>query len=145
MIAITKSNLILPTLCLLCCCCHSRQSMQSAQSYEAVTVQHVTDTVFVELPHESLQASVPSDSVSFLQTSAAASTARLTPDGRLEHRLYTRDTVITVPVPTIIRSEVRHADSASTRTTKTGTPDVALLILVLILSLILILYAKKPS
>lgn len=106
-------ELLTIALVAILCGCSANKQIQTDHTVETVTVEHTVDTVFVDLPHENLQAVVPADSVSTLRTSTAVSTARLTTDGHIDHRLYTRDTIITIPVPTILTTRTEETDTRS--------------------------------
>lgn len=137
-------NLLFLTAALMLSSCASKQNVEASHNIETVTVQHTTDTVYVALPHENLQATVPPDSVSTLQTATAESTARLTPDGHIEHRLYTRDTVITVPVPTIITTRSEHNDTKC-RQTSGGTASLPWILTSLMAIMLALFLLRKVS
>lgn len=135
-----QNKLLFVGLACLICGCTAKQKLQTTHSVETVRVEHTVDTVFVTLPQENLQAVVSADSVSRLHTSTAESTARLTPEGYIEHRLYTRDTVITVPVPTIVTTRTEQNEARSHQSTGRDSalwPVTALLIAIVAFLLLL--------
>ena len=98
------------TVLLLSGCCHSKHvttsSQDSVRVETVVRTEYIPDTVLLEIPVESERQTVR-DTTSHLETSFAASDARINADGSLSHSLANKPQKR--PVPT--EKEVIYRDS----------------------------------
>lgn len=105
-----KNLLLIFILAVVSACCQCRHlSTSTADSIRVETVvryKRVLDTVYIDVPVEIVRETVR-DTISHLETSFAASDARINPDGSLFHSLANKPQK--KPVPT--EKEVVYRDS----------------------------------